>query len=302
MNKRFFRVCIVLAVVVCLFAAVTVRGFGNDGIGSDYGGGGGYDGGGSRSYGDSDGGSYLFGGDGGDGLGCGGALTVFAIILVIGLILAIRERFRKGGTPVVTNVSRTPDSQLKPIEDYIANVDPGFSAADMRSKLSNLYVQLQNSWSNMDLTPLRPYLTDELYNQSEIQLEEHRKLNRKPNVERVAVLGTNIRGWFSRDGMDHVIAEITAKMVVYYTDNATGKVVLGDMKAEKFMTYEWDVARTSGQKTSAAEELKTVNCPNCGAPVAINKSAKCPYCESVITLSEHDWVLTGIKSISQRTV
>jgi len=47
--------------------------------------------------------------------------------------------------------------------------------------------------------------------------------------------------------------------------------------------------------------MQTVNCPNCGAPVEINASAKCPYCGSVITLEEHDFALNAIRAISQQT-
>ena len=42
-------------------------------------------------------------------------------------------------------------------------------------------------------------------------------------------------------------------------------------------------------------------CPNCGAPVEINASAKCPYCGSVITLEEHGFALNAIRAISQET-
>ena len=101
--------------------------------------------------------------------------------------------------------------------------------------------------------------------------------------------------------MDHMIVEMSTRIVTYTTDDSTGAVVRGDRSAEKFMTYEWDMARTSGVLTQAQAEMKTVNCPNCGAPLTINKSAKCPYCESVVTLDEHDWVLFSIKGLSQRT-
>ena len=37
-------------------------------------------------------------------------------------------------------------------------------------------------------------------------------------------------------------------------------------------------------------------CPNCGAPTEITSSGQCPYCGSVVTNGEHDWVLTDIHS------
>ena len=31
-------------------------------------------------------------------------------------------------------------------------------------------------------------------------------------------------------------------------------------------------------------------------------AVKCPYCDSVLTFSDHDWTVYSIKGISQRTV
>lgn len=66
------------------------------------------------------------------------------------------------------------------------------------------------------------------------------------------------------------------------------------------MVYEWDLVRTTGTKTEKDKPMQTVNCPNCGAPVEINASAKCPYCGSVITLEEHDFALNAIRAISRK--
>ncbi|MFR4993992.1 MAG: hypothetical protein ACLTCV_04910 [Oscillospiraceae bacterium] len=43
------------------------------------------------------------------------------------------------------------------------------------------------------------------------------------------------------------------------------------------MVYEWDLVRTTGTKTEKDKPMQTVNCPNCGAPVEINASAKRPW-------------------------
>ena len=42
-------------------------------------------------------------------------------------------------------------------------------------------------------------------------------------------------------------------------------------------------------------------CPNCGAPLDLNHTAKCEYCGAIITAAEYDWVISAIKGISQRT-
>ena len=43
-------------------------------------------------------------------------------------------------------------------------------------------------------------------------------------------------------------------------------------------------------------------CPHCGAPLDLNQSGVCSYCHSVVTSDDHDWVLTKIEGIMQRTM
>ena len=50
-----------------------------------------------------------------------------------------------------------------------------------------------------------------------------------------------------------------------------------------------------------AADLNKIICPSCGAPLDINASARCPYCDSVIQRADHDWVICSIKGVSQVT-
>ena len=46
-------------------------------------------------------------------------------------------------------------------------------------------------------------------------------------------------------------------------------------------------------------------CPCCDGAIQFDSTTqkmKCPYCDTVVTLSDHDWALSVIKGISQRTV
>lgn len=55
----------------------------------------------------------------------------------------------------------------------------------------------------------------------------------------------------------------------YLTDK-NGKIVRGDQNDEIYMQYEWTLERSAD---IGAE--RTVNCPNCGAPVDANRFASC---------------------------
>ncbi|MBO6061733.1 MAG: TIM44-like domain-containing protein, partial [Clostridia bacterium] len=277
--KRKFRIaaivlCLLFA-LVCTNALADFGGFSGDSdYSSDWGSSGSSDWGSSWGDDDSSSSGWLFWGSSSDDyyeegsrdLSCtAGDMMVFLIVIVVIILIIWAMRRNQPAQPVMTTVQRTDDSLLTPVDQY-TELDPNFSVSQMQTKLANLYVQLQDQWCALDLTPLRPYLTDELYNQSERQLEELIRAGRTPHIQRISVLGTNVRGYFVRDGMDHMIVELNTRITTYTTDEA-GNIVAGDPNKEKFMTYEWDLCRTSGLVTETEEFMHSVNCPNCGAPV-----------------------------------
>ena len=290
--------CLCLLLALPLAARADVGGFAGD---SDYGG---SDWGGSDSdWGGSDWSSSDYGGSGGGDGSFGIEALVIGIILIVIIVQSTKKSkgTSKGGKrSVAPGASRTPDSQLLPIAQY-GTLDAGFDAAAMTEKLSNWYVQMQNAWQAKDFEPMRPYFTDALFAQFQRQLKALADSGRTTYVERIAVLGVTLRGYYQRDGQDHIVAELCTRIVDYTVDDKTGAVVSGNRNAEKFMTYEWVLVRPSGQTTRKEGEMQSIHCPNCGAPLNINQSAKCEYCDSIITLEDHDFVISAIKGISQRT-
>ncbi len=315
--RKFMRWAGIFVLAACLAFAVPAAGradFGDYSGNSDYNSGGSY-GGDYGSYGGdyggygggSYGGSY-YGGypgfydqDDGSEDGADPAVILFVIAVITLIILAnMKRQGRKRGMRREVPVMTREPSKGKPISAY-REIDPGFDEAAFSEKLSNLYVQMQDGWTKKDIAPLRPYFTDAFFAQMERQLEQKKAAHETNYVERIAVLSAAPTSWYQENGMDHIVAVLQTRIVDYTLNDDTGELVSGSRTAEKFMTYEWDLARETGSRTEKNPEIRTVNCPNCGAPVRINATAKCPYCGSVITVKQKDWAITGIRGLAQRT-
>jgi hypothetical protein len=191
-------------------------------------------------------------------------------------------------------------NKLRPISEYLT-VDSGFSPADFKEKLSNLYIRMQNDWQDKNISELRPYLTDPFYAQMKRQLDQLRKDGQTNIIRRPAVLGTTLMGWRQDGGKDIIIAQLRTRFVNYIKDDATGAIVSGSEVSEKFMTYEWTLTRTTGVKTKTSTGVTTQTCPHCGAHVDVNQTAECPYCGSIITTDTFDWAIDNITALSQKT-
>ena len=321
--KKFGVVLLVLALVlcICLLGPQLLKKVGAD-LGG-FSGGGDYDGDSGGSSWDSGGSSWDSGGssgwdDDGNGFfffpvgstssdsGDGGSFgnLLFYVVLIVILIMIFSRKNQHQATPhagTAAGAQQTPGSKLLPMSEY-AKLDPNFSESDMRAKLSNIYVQMQNGCTARNIESLRPYFTDALYQQFDRQIKSLVASHRINRVDRIAVLDVTLRGWFQEGGDDHLVAALKTRITDYIVDEETGKVVSGSDTAEKFMTYEWDLSRPTGTVTEAAGAVTERHCPNCGAPLSVNESAKCPYCDTVLTFKDHDWTIYAVKGIAQRTV
>ena len=234
--------------------------------------------------------------------GSGGWLGAVIIVAIIVAVILFRNKGKgKRRGSVAPGATATDPSTLKSVDEY-KSLDPNFSEAEFTEKISNLYVQFQNSWTAKNIEDLRPYLSDTFYAQCDRQLDSYRKNHTTNRVDRPTVLGVQLMGFKQQNGSDLMVARLRTRIVDYVVDDATGNVVRGSNTAEKFMEYEWIMARTSGRTTGDGSEGTTVqNCPNCGAPVNINSTARCEFCGSVLTTDSFDWLVTEIKGIAQKT-
>lgn len=290
--------------LVCAGSALAdAGGFSGD---SDYGGG--WDFGGSDWDSDSwdSGGSIFFLG-GGDGDGGGGVpFWAFLVALVVVIVWFRSKRGKGNASRSGSGTGGTPGAALSRPEgenigvDGIRRGDPNFSEQLFLEDVANRYVKLQNAWTSQDWEPMRMLMTDALYAQFERQLNAMRQKGYVNHVDRIAVLGTRILGCWQDAGKQSVTVELRTR-IVDYTVDASGKVVQGNPNKELFMGYEWTMIRSRDAKTDSFEGERRTACPACGAPVLLNASNRCEYCGSLLSASEHGWVVSAIRGLYQRS-
>ncbi len=301
MKKRLFCLLAAVLIVTTIFATVGFADFGDFAGGSDWGG----SDWGDSSW-DSDWGSdwdssddYYYSGSDGD-LSGGNVFWMAAIVIAVIVIGAIGNK--NGGSRRKVNTNTQPAKPLVNRLDELKKKDPNFSEAKFLDDASNLYVRMQNCWTDKNLEPIRPHLSAELYAKSEAQIDGYKRRNETDHVERVSVLSANIVGCNADNVNDIVTVQIVARITDYVTDDNTGAIIRGSKNKELFMTYQWTFIRSLGKTTGADGGIDSEHCPNCGAPLDLNRSAVCSYCGATITSGDYDWVVSNIKGISQRSV
>ncbi len=266
---------------------------------------------------------YTSGGGGsdfdGDGLGAliGYLLGLFIenptmgfivfIILVILVLVYRRKSKKQASDPGYINqqVQNQVNNDITmnytdAVASQIRKIDPSFSAEKFIGWAQEVFMKLQEAWTTRDWKVIRPFESETLFNTHKQQLDEYIRLNKINVIEKIGIKHCSLKS-FTVDGDKEVlVVALNAVMRDYVIDAETRKVLESDPNRDWYMKYELTFNRKTGVKTQPGMSNKsTTNCPNCGAPTEITSSGQCPYCGSVITTGEHDWVLTNLVGVNQ---
>ena len=184
----------------------------------------------------------------------------------------------------------------KEIEDKIQLEDPLFNKSEFLAWASDMFVKLQYAWSDRNLEDIRYFITPELYEQTNGQVQRYITNKQINKLERVSVNISRLYSYEQQGDRDILRVVLESKMIDYIIDENTGNVLRGDPALNIVNPYILTFVRKTGVKTEEGEiKPVTMNCPNCGGATTILSSGKCPYCGSIITTRDNNWALSELK-------
>lgn len=240
-----------------------------------------------------------------------GIFTKVIVLILVFFILYLRRRNVTNNTQRRTQPHRTapaktqrnvlPDRTIH-ISRIIQEKDPRFTAPDFISFVKQVYVDIQTAWEKRDLEPVRAVLHQNLYQQTQRQIQKKLDDGIVNHLERISVNTAYLTSYRRDAEYEYVGVYLAASMIDYQVKEATGEVILGDKTTRWNMYYKMIFMRTVGAKTRSAEEKeKGFVCPNCGAPIKGTSFGKCEYCDSIVTTGMYDWVLSDFGVVKNDT-
>lgn len=238
-------------------------------------------------------------------------VTVLVIVLIAYTVLrskndrtrssSQRSQTRKNA-PVKTQQKTLPD-RTSEISAIIRKEDPNFTAPDFISFVKQVYVDIQDAWAKRDLEPVRTVLHQNLYQQTERQIQKKIADGIVNHLERISVNTTYLTSYRRDAEYEYLGVYLAASMIDYQVKEATGEVIFGDKITRWNMYYKMTFMRSAGSKTrSAKEKEEGFVCPNCGAPIKGTSFGVCEYCGSTVTTGMYDWVLSDFGVVKNDTV
>ena len=244
-------------------------------------------------YGSSwSGGSYS---GGGSYNGDGSWLTaVFVVIIIIVIVSSItnnnnRNKPSSGNRNIRTNSNNYQDVS----SSKIVSVDPSINIVDFKAKAFDIYKNIQTAWMNFDTDTIRKLTTDEIYNMYSSQLETLKLKDQKNIMKDIMLEEAKIIDIKKENNVITVNVYMRVICYDYVIKESTGETVRGKDKQKIIIEYVLSFVKSS------VNNNKEEKCPNCGAPVDINSSATCPYCDSTLVKDASDYVMSKKTCIGQ---
>lgn len=235
---------------------------------------------------------------------------IISLMICLGIMNLTGRAVRKT-RGMFTSVSKSPQRRTVPkvilpdrtaqISKIIMQKDPLFTAPDFISFAKQIYVDIQDAWAKRDLEPVRCVLHQNLYQQTERQIQKKIADGIVNHLERISVNTTYLTSYRRDKQFEYVTLYMAASMIDYQVKEATGEIILGNKETRWNMQYKMTFQRSADAKTRM-EKDKGFVCPNCGAPLQGTSFGKCEYCDSVVTSGAYDWVLSSFGVVKNDTL
>lgn len=235
----------------------------------------------------------------------GGSFSFSSLITLLIIAFVIYYIWKKSQSAQVgKQFQQTLDPELQSHLQRPAPVGSA-QALQLKEKMSEAFVAIQNSWSKGSMDAVRAFLSDGVYHRFQILLEMNKLQGLKNQIEQPTLLEAKILGeetfgrYTSVDilirgrGVDKDISLENGK-IISQNDNGMGG------SASVFEEI-WSFTKlTDAPQKDALQTLHS--CPKCAAPLSDSGGSRCNHCNAILNSGAFDWVLSEITQVQEWAV
>jgi uncharacterized Zn finger protein (UPF0148 family) len=170
--------------------------------------------------------------------------------------------------------------------------DPATTDEAIAARLQLIYGELNAAWTNLDLAPVRPYVSDGLFGYLQYWIDAYRRQGLRNVLEGMRITRTELAKVVRDRHFDSLTLRVWGSGRDSTVRQADGARVGGNPRADRAYSEYWTLIRGAAVRGAPRTDK---SCPNCGAPLAVNMAGRCTHCDARITSGDFDWVLSKIE-------
>lgn len=157
----------------------------------------------------------------------------------------------------------------------------------LKGKFSNIFIKIVFGLMKNDLSEIRHYLSNDVYNMYQSVVDNNIKNNELPMYDLLNVKSISLVDSYEKDDSYYVKVLLVSRYMDYVVDKDTLKYKRGEdsrrIEKNHYLTFK--------KLKSATERKNVIKCEYCGANLDINSSGVCEYCGKVADVSNYDYIL-----------
>jgi hypothetical protein len=196
----------------------------------------------------------------------------------------LTEEVRERGTDLPTYKQSDADERARKI---------GLDLGAFRARMELVYRELNAAWSANELTPVRGFVSDGLYDYLEYWVDAYKRQGMRNILKNMRIVRSELAK-VTRDRWYHsVTMRIWGRGKDYVVRTSDGKRIRGAKNKDRNYSEYWTFIRSSDRNQQPVNT--EAKCGNCGAPLDITMAGACAHCGVHVTAGEFDWVLSKIE-------
>ncbi|HTQ80684.1 MAG TPA: TIM44-like domain-containing protein [Thermoanaerobaculia bacterium] len=170
--------------------------------------------------------------------------------------------------------------------------DPAATDEAITARLRLIYDQLNTAWSNLDLKPIRPYVSDSLFEYLQYWIDAYRQQGLQNVLEGMRITRITLAKVIRDKHFDALTFRLWGTGHDYTVRQDNRQIVGGNSRTDRVYSEYWTLIRGAGVRGAPSTER---TCPNCAAPLSTNMAGDCEHCGAKLTRGDFDWVLSKIE-------
>ncbi|MDQ6885509.1 MAG: TIM44-like domain-containing protein, partial [Candidatus Dormibacteraeota bacterium] len=174
--------------------------------------------------------------------------------------------------------------------------DPGFDENVVLADVQRLFFAVLEAWTQQKPPLSQGVMASVIWEEQKSQIAEYRAKGWRNCLPGLRFTTAVIAGASSDSGWDTLTARLNASSGDYDLEVSSGRVLRGDA-APWDWTEDWIFQRPATGVTAARGTITALLCPNCGAPVNVDVTSICPFCDAAVISGKFGWSLTRIDRV-----
>jgi tellurite resistance protein len=215
-------------------------------------------------------------------------VIVLAVFILIALMA--RKKYKQSSNLNTINKVNTGFMNESQMQVKLMQISD-FNKEAFLTKSASAFNEVQRAWEKKNLSPVRRFISDGVYQRFNTQILMMNKLEQTNTFKHLKLLETKIA--LIEIDAPYEIVHVQYKAEISDAFTSAKYTNLNQSFNEEFIEF-WTFIRKKSDKHK--DIYSSTNCPNCGdgLPADMGEISKCPSCQTYINTGEFDWVLCEI--------